>query len=215
MNPTIIIATHQRLEITTNLINDLLKNQVKTNIVIGASLPNEIKHYQKIESDQVKVITTPNKPLGLKWQQCANYARTIKADPLIILGSDDMLSPDFVANACNKIKQGFHFIGLKRFYVLHSKKKYTIDYKPAMPIGGGRVYSAELLDSINWKVFNPSKNRHLDDDGWQNVLKSGKKILLIQDIKHHGLELTALKGNWAMMNPFNKYHPNISIVCVE
>ncbi len=84
-----------------------------------------------------------------------------------------------------------------------------------MPIGGGRIYSAKLLDDINWKLFAPNKNRKLDDDGWNYTLKSNRKILLVSDIEGNGLVVTANKGSWPMMNPFNPYHPNISVVCVE
>lgn len=152
--------------------------------------------------------------MGLKWQQGVNYAKKIKADPLIILGSDDILKPGFVDNAI-KLLNKYDFIGLKRYYIKHSKKKYTIDYKPFQPIGGGRVYSAKVLDAINWKVFHPGMNKHLDDFGFNAVLKTQLPLVLITDIKKHGLELVAVKGSWPMMNPFNRYHPNISVVCVE
>jgi hypothetical protein len=76
------------------------------------------------------------------------------------------------------------------------------------------VYSAKMLDAIKWKVFNPGLNKRLDDFGFDAAIKSGLQVLLVSDIKNHGLELVAIKGNWPMMNPFNKFHPNISVVCV-
>lgn len=157
---------------------------------------------------------SPNKPLGLKWQKGVIEAQRLKANPLIICGSDDVLEKDFISNACRLI-QTYEFIGLKRFYVLYKKKTYTIDYKPAMPIGGGRIYSKKLLDKIKWKVFNSGKNKHLDDDGWKAAIQNTDRLLLVSNIKQQGLELIAIKGSWSMMNPFNPYHPNISVLCVE
>lgn len=215
MNPTIVIATHKRIEITTKLIKNILEFHPLTNIVLVVSDPVEIRAFQQITNELLHIVKAENNPLGLKWQKGVDQARRIKANPVIILGSDDELGPDFVVNACEKIRKGYHFIGLKRFKVKHKRKTYTLDYKPAMPIGGGRVYSAELLDSINWKIFNPTKNRKLDDDGWESALRSQKKILLINDIIGNGMQIIANKGNWPMMNPFNPYHPNISVVCVE
>lgn len=174
----------------------------------------EQKFFKNLNFKNTHIIVAPNKPLGLKWQSGVNYAKKINSDPLIILGSDDVLMPGFVENAI-KLLSKYDFIGLKRFYVKHAKKLYTIDYKPAMPIGGGRVYSAKMLDAIKWKVFNPGLNKRLDDFGFDAAIKSGLKVLLVSDIKNHGLELVALKGNWPMMNPFNRFHPNISVVCVE
>lgn len=215
MNPTIVIATHKRVELTTGLINNIFQNQPLTNVVLVVSDHKEIVHFQKIENKLLHIVKAENKPLGLKWQKGVDYARQIKSNPVIILGSDDELGKDFVVNACNKIREGYHFIGLRRFKVKSNKKLYTIDYKPAMPIGGGRIYSAKLLDDINWKLFAPNKNRKLDDDGWNYTLKSNRKILLVSDIEGNGLVVTANKGSWPMMNPFNPYHPNISVVCVE
>lgn len=215
MNPTIVIATHKRVELTTMLLKNIFQNHPLTNVVLVVSDPLELRRYRKIENQLLHIVEAENNPLGLKWQKGVDEARRIKANPVIILGSDDELSPDFVVNACNKIKQGYHFIGLRRFKVKHKRKLYTVDYKPAMPIGGGRVYSAELMDEINWKIFNPGKSRKLDDDGWERALKTQMKMLLITDIVGNGMEVIAHKGNWPMLNPFNPYHPNISVVCVE
>jgi len=214
MNPTILIATHKRTLLTADLLKDLLKNQGEIQIVLVVSENTERLFFQSLNYPNVHITTAPNNPLGLKWQSGVNYAKKINADPLIILGSDDTLKPGFVKNAI-KLLDKYDFIGLKRFYVKQARKVFTIDYKPAMPIGGGRIYSAKALELIRWKVFNPGKNKHLDDDGFNAVVRSGGKVLLVSDIKKHGLELVALKGDWAMMNPFNRYHPNISVLCVE
>ena len=175
---------------------------------------SELKYFKSLDLVNVKVVGTLNKPLGLKWQFGVNEARLLKANPLIICGSDDQLGDRFVESAC-KLINNYDFIGLKRFYVIYKRKRYTIEYKPAMPIGGGRIYSKKLLDKIDWKLFNQGKNRHLDDDGWKLALQNTNRLLLVSNVENAGLELTAIKGNWSMMNPFNPYHPNISVVCVE
>lgn len=212
--PVVLIATHQRVEITTKLLQKLKKDAPFVKIVLTVSTYSEEDYFKRLNMDGVYVFNTPNKPLGLKWQSGVEQAKKIKANPLIILGSDDQLGASFVKNACHLIEK-YEFIGLKRFYVYHKRKTYTIDYKPIMPIGGGRIYSKKLLDKIKWKLFNPGKNKHLDDEGWKAAINNTDKLLLVSNIKHYGLELTALKGSWSMMNPFNPYHPNISVVCVE
>lgn len=152
-----------------------------------------------------------NRPLGGKWQQGINVAKSIKADPVIILGSDDTINPEFITNAIKLLNQGYHFIGLRRYQVLHNKTLYQFDYKPIMPLGGGRVYSAELLNSIKWQLFE-QKDKHLDDFGWKQVIKSKKHALLVTDIERNGLYITAIKGQWVMLNPFNPKHPNLKLV---
>ena len=196
------------------MIQKLKRDAPFVKVVLIVSLEPEKELFKKLNIDGVYVFLAPNKPLGLKWQTGVNEAKKLNAKPLIICGSDDQLGSCFVKNACYLINK-YEFIGLKRFYVLHKKKTYTIDYKPAMPIGGGRIYSKKLLDKIKWKVFNPGKNKHLDDDGWKAAIQNTDRLLLVSNIKQQGLELTAIKGSWSMMNPFNPYHPNISILCVE
>lgn len=182
--------------------------------MLVVSLLSEVKYFQSLNLPQLHIQICENKPLGLKWQAGVVKARWLNANPLIICGSDDQLGKDFISNACRLIEK-YEFIGLKRFYVQQKRKTYTVDYKPVMPIGGGRIYSGSLLDKIKWKIFNTGKNRHLDDDGWKAALNNTDRLLLVSDIKKQGLELTAIKGSWSMMNPFNPYHPNISVLCVE
>jgi hypothetical protein len=201
------------VEITSNLIKKLAHDYPSVKIVLVVSLHSELKYFEALALPQLHLIMAENQPLGLKWQSGVNRARWLNANPLIICGSDDVLEDGFIKNACKLILK-YDFIGLKRFYVMHKRKKYLIEYKPAMPIGGGRIYSKTLLDKIKWKIFNPGKNKHLDDEGWTNALYNTDKILIVSNIQSQGLELTAIKGNWPMINQFNPYHPNISVVCV-
>ena len=214
MNPIIVIATHKRYEITNELLRRLIRDQKNTKIVLVTSDIVECKRFEQLKLENVIISNYPNNPLGLKWQHGVNVALDLGADPVIILGSDDDLNPNFVKNAIIKMHEGYDFIGFRRYYVKRAKKRYLIDYKPEMPIGGGRVYSRKLLEYIGNKIFAPVE-RKLDDYGWNMVVKSGMKKLIITDIIGHDMYVTAIKGSWPMMNPFNQYHPNFTILCVE
>lgn len=218
MLPAIIIASHRRQEITEKLVNDLFEQQGQIYVILGVSDLNEYNYFRKITNPNFRLIKFPNNPLGAKWQRCVEEARKINASAVIILGSDDTINPGFVANAMNYINDGFNFIGLKRYQIIHQKYLYLIDYKPTMPLGGGRVYSAKFLDSIGWKLF-VNKDKQLDDYGWERVYKSGTRTLLIKDIYKAGMIITAIKGDWPMLNKFDPNHKNLSIIkkelCVE
>lgn len=212
--PTIVIATHHRVEITNQLIKQLLADNQDIQIVLVVSELNEFHTFRSAGESKLHVLKFTNYPLGSKWQHGVTYARRIGANPVIILGSDDTLNKQFIPNALKYLQEGYHFIGLKRYWVKHNDKRYLIDYKPVMPLGGGRVYSAQLLDRIQWKLFQP-KDRQLDDYGWNQVVKIGARAIMIRDIQKAGMEITAIKGDWKMMNPFDPNHKNLSIVCVE
>lgn len=211
----ILIATHKRVAITEKLVKKLFAEQCDIKIVLVVSLRTEEVYFKSLKLNNLHILITDNQPLGLKWHRGVQYCRNFSANPLIIIGSDDELNPKFVKNALKILSHNIDFIGFNQFQVIHNKKKYTIDYKPEMPIGGGRVYSKKLLDQIDWKIFKPQLLKHLDDYGFQQVKQSGLDYLIIRDIRKMDMWVTAVKGSWTMMNPFNPYHPNLFIKCVE
>ena len=214
MLPAIVIASHKRQEITEHLITSLFANQGPVWVILCVSDFNEYNYFKKITNPNFRLVKFPNNPLGAKWQRAVDESRKVNPTSVIILGSDDRINPGFVSNATKYIDQGFNFVGLKRYEVINQGHKYLIDYKPIMPLGGGRVYSAKLLDSIGWKLF-VNKEKQLDDYGWERVQKSGTRMLLVKDIYKAGLIITAIKGNWPMMNKFDPNHRNLTIIKKE
>lgn len=213
MLPAIVIASHRRQEITEKLVRELF-SQADIYVILVVSDLNEYNHFKQINQPNFRIIKFANNPLGAKWQRGVDEARKLNATSVIILGSDDKLNNQFVEQANKYISQGFHFIGLKRYYIIHKGFKYLIDYKPVMPLGGGRVYSAKLLDNIGWKLF-VNKDKQLDDYGWERVQKSGARMLLIKDILKAQMIITAMKGDWPMLNKFDPNHRNLTIIKKE
>lgn len=213
VKPVVLIATHKRLPITTENLKRLERQTLVPHVVLVVSNNSEFQYYQNA-FPLVTCIRVENEPLGAKWQAgvCAIPQDT---NPLIILGSDDILGETFVENACRIIASGVHFIGLKRFWQHHNKKAYLCDYKPQQPIGGGRVFSHDMLEYLGYKIFNIDDRRHLDNFVMNSISQSGLRVKLCHDIEKDGLEIHAMKGSWPMMNPFDKRHRNISIVRVE
>lgn len=205
-NPVVVIATHQRKEITTKNIK-LLKEQTDVpKVIIVCSLQEELEYYKQF---QVTVILSENKPLGKKWQSGVNVANKLGANPLIILGSDDILSSGFIKMVLNKLKQGFEFVGCTAWFSLDVKanKIYSSRYinrNEDYPIGSGKVYTKSLLDRIGWKVFDQKADRKLDDQGQRLI--SGCKYYLYKEP-----HILAVKGGWNELNPIQSYlnAPNI------
>lgn len=205
-NPVVLIATHQRIEITTININ-LLKQQ-SPKIIIVCSLSKEFEHYKTLG---VNVILEANRPLGKKWQAGVNLANKMNANPLIILGSDDLLSTDYISTVLTKIKQGIDFIGSNAWYSLDKKinRLYSSRYinrNESFPIGSGRTYSKAILDKIRWKLFDTSAERRLDDLGYNLINSQGAKIHLIKEPL-----VLAIKSGVNEMNNIEAYlrSPNI------
>lgn len=212
--PVVVIASHQRQQITETVINKVLKSHNSVRIVLVVSLIDEFNHFKSLNYDRLALAIFPNKPLGNKWQQAVNIAKKIGADPVIILGSDDELNTEFIDNSLKLLDQGYHFITFRRYKILHKGILYTYDYKPEMGLGSGRVYTAEILNTFKWHLFESSKNKHLDDLGYKQVIQSNKKFLVVEN-DDYGLIITSIKGDWVMLNPFEPDNANIKLIHKE
>jgi hypothetical protein len=87
--------------------------------------------------------------------------------------------------------------------------------KNGLPLGGARCYSGEMLKAIDYKVFDPTLNKHLDEYGWNNARNSGLKCLVLDNPENEGLSLHAIKGDWPVLNPFTLNHKNIRLLRSE
>lgn len=212
MNPTVLIATHARIDITSKNIQSLLRQSVKPKIVLVTTKDQEVLYYREMFK-QIQVAKYENSPLGAKWQSGVSHC--IDANPLIVTGSDDILGQGFVERACQLIKEGNHFVGLQRFWQHNKGTAYFCEYLAHQPIGGGRIFSNEMLQNIRYKVFDPSKDRHLDDLGWNKVRTSGLKCKWVRNVEEERLHIHAVKGDWICKNPFNPEHKNIKVLRTE
>lgn len=195
MNPYVLIATHQRMSITRDNIKGLLSCGV--NVILVVSDSGEMEVFKQL-FPEISIIHHPNFPLGNKWQSGVQVAKKLKADPLIINGSDDLLCPEYFKRVTELRAEGYHFIGLKSWYVYDLKSIYKFDYLASIPLGGGRAYSKELLEKINYKLFDTRKDRHLDDLGWASVTTSKMKNIILNEPL-----ILSVKGDWRVMNPLN------------
>lgn len=204
MNPVVLIASHERIEITEINIRTLLLQSVVPRIVLVLSKPQEAAYFRSAFKSDITIVLKANQPLGAKWQAGVEAARNINADPLIITGSDDILSKDFVEIACEGMKEHYDFLGLRQWYVKRpdEDKVYHFRYGNFMPLGGGRVYSQSILNKLNHLLFDTVKEKHLDDLGWIGV--ESKSVFSSADCTGSGMEILSIKGNWPVMNTFDK-----------
>lgn len=204
--PYVLIATHQRLSITKKNIECLLACNV--NVILVVSDKDEYDLFKQL-FPSINVVNYPNIPLGAKWQIGVKLARELGADPLIINGSDDILCPGFFSQTDALLRNGYHFVGLTSWYVYDLKHIYQFDYMAPLPLGGGRAYSKELLEKMDYQVFQGNKDRHLDDLGYHNMHKTGMKYTLMREPL-----ILSVKGEWPVMNPANKMFssPNAKLI---
>ena len=202
--PVVVIATHCREQITSRTIEQLQKGSLVPHIVVVCSLYREYQYFSE-KFEQVTVIVNRNEPLGEKWHVGARHAALyFKADPLIILGSDDLLNTEYIQNICNLMRRmKVDFIGINQWWLQDEKTDtlYLMEYnRKDFPLGGGRCYSQKLLQKLDYTVFDAKKFKHLDDFGFYAARDSGLPYIMIQDATEKGLHIVSIKGDWTMMN---------------
>lgn len=209
MNPTVIMAIWGRQSIVE--VNLRLLAMQNCQIVVVCSINEDSNFVRGLKLPNIHIVTTSNNPLGKKWQFGVDHARTLGANPVIILGSDDFLSANFIEKACELSKyHDFVFFDNWFIHAQKEQKNYFLKYnmikygKP--PLGSGRVYSERFLERHNWALFDTGKDWHLDDFAYF-TMKSEDKILL----NPTGMNILAVKGSWDTMNSLDKILSSDSI----
>jgi hypothetical protein len=192
------MAMHGRHSLVeTNL---RLLSQQKCKIVVVATLEEDINFLKSLETTSLHIVPHSNYTLGAKWDAGVQKCKELGANPLIIVGSDDFLSANFIEKAC-ELSQKYDFIYFTKWYIFDqiSLKSYFLRYRMIFPLGSGRVFSGSFLDRMHWKLFDSGVNHHLDDYVFDN-LTDNDRILMNPD----GMSLLAVKGRHETMNPLKQ-----------
>ena len=203
-NPVIVMATHDRIEITSKNIELLLP----TKIVLVVSDTKELEYYKKYP---ISIVLHKNKPLGAKWQTGVSFSKRLNPNPLIILGSDDILHETYTSVALELHKNGADFVGLNSWFTHDTKTGFTfknryINRNAGIPIGSGKSFSLNLLKRMNWKLFHTGLNKKLDDLSYLSAKNLKANIHIIQEPL-----ILLVKGNWTMLHSTDDFLKSINI----
>lgn len=200
--PVVLMATHQRIEITSKNIESLLKQEVR--VVLVVSLQAELEYYKKYP---ITVVLKENRPLGAKWQYGVHAAHKLTPNPLVILGSDDILHPDYFKRL-KELMFKYEFVGLTSWFTYDYREgrlfkcEYT-NRNENFPIGSGKAFSYDLLSNMRWKLFDSNADRRLDDMSFRLMRlmssRNASSYLVREPL------VLAYKGNWPVMNETRAY----------
>lgn len=193
-----LIGVWGRLDLVKINIDLLKKQTKKCKILLIVSCPKD-----KIFAIKNKVdwVYTCNKPLGKKWQIGLDECKKYNPNAILINGSDDLLSLNWVETCYNYInKQNYDIVGKSNWYVLDliNKVPYRFKYKnDRLLLGAGRMISRNILDEINWSLFPLNKNRGLDSYCNKILNQHNATRLVLQMNK---IFVISLKGKYDTLN---------------
>lgn len=203
-----VIAFKGRHKMVELNIETLCKQTLVPAIVLVASSQEDVDFCEKIRVTHRNVffVIHQNYPIGGKWQAGVDYARKLGVKGLMILGSDDMLSLGYVKECFSKIDMGlgssgngFDLIGKRSWYIYDlNTNLYFLEYTEGVTVflGGGKMFSKNFLDKVDWHIFREFRPFHLDEQGYLLVKTQGNSIGLVSDQEF----ILSIKGPWEVLN---------------
>ena len=141
-----------------------------------------------------------NRPLGRKWNHGIRAFKDLDVTHIMILGSDDFVSDDFIRFQMEFSKDK-DFTGCKDLYMFGANTKrrgfgqlFYFRYKGFL-VGPGRVYSKRIVELMNYTPWNVNRNAGLDGSITKSVrllggtVKRGSFLMLDE-----GLFMTDIKS---------------------
>ncbi len=101
-----------------------------------------------------------NAPLADKWLGAINELKFHDLDAVMIAGSDDFITPDYVEHCKKLVQDGAHMIVPRHIHYYDARTARMMRVRHKRP-GAGRVLSASLLERMNWQPWRKG-DRNID-----------------------------------------------------
>lgn len=121
-----------------------------------------------VESRGFIYCEAPNSPLGAKWNYGVLRAKHLEPTGVVIVGSDNVLSPRALLRIAEHARGGVEFVGFSDCYLVEIASGRALHWtgyqgnRKGEPIGVGRFIHRLTLDDIEWRLWNPRLERGLD-----------------------------------------------------
>jgi hypothetical protein len=181
----------------------LNKQTVKPAIILTCSNIPDYNFAKDLEElyDNVFTHVTLNYPLGKKFYDSTKFAQTLGGlNYLMILGSDDILSLNYVENCLKKLNNGYDLVGSRKWLMCtNNNELYKLEYKSVVDIllGAGKIYTKKFLDMVNWDIFDQYRPLHLDENGEYLFNNTNLKKIVLNGDEF----IMCIKGDWDCINP--------------
>lgn len=178
-----------------------------TKVVIVGSAEVDIEIPNLIDVDYLHV---SNNPLGKKIQEGVEYCRQFEPDALLMCGSDDWLSPNWIDVFIPRLGE-FDIVGADCLYVILFSPKELVEVKRCSyegterdgePVGPGRLLSRKILDKMDWQLYSKDLNSSLDINSFRRLKEAEARILVE---KNDVIKVLSPKGDWSTINNWECY----------
>jgi len=192
MNIVLYTAMHGRqktvktcLEYLIRVKSELVKYDINLELIYGYTDPQD---GQMLSKYPVLTYRALNNPLWMKFDGGMDVLKGLDYDVVCMFGSDDIADVEYF----RKIKQWslvYGYIGFQDIYFynrISGERHYWPGYvgpREGEPAGAGKAYAREVMELIDYKLFQPSNDRGLDK-GCHEIMKERNikcKLLSVLD----------------------------------
>jgi len=175
----LIICTciYKRKELTKFCITEWLKHDIYK-IIVVYSEEDDYNNLKDVISDKLVIVKYDNLPLSNKWNYSVKTAQKYNPDAIMIMGSDDIFTSEYITKAKYYLNRGIEYISNNIWAnIIYFKDKillfsaYYIKRRDKDGIGTTRIYSSSVLNKINWDLYLFSKpiNSCLDLNSFNKI----------------------------------------------
>jgi hypothetical protein len=194
----ILIPTHfGREKIVVKCIDRLVKhfNKNLKKIVLVGDFDNYTDTNYK-SKDWVEYVPFENM-LSYKMNKGLEVCREFSPDAVMICGSDDWFSGNWLINGLQMLNNGSLFVGGQYSFAMDITKEPVDVYRIYLKLfGSGDIMSSTVLNKIDWTMYNKPLMRRLDSNRRKLLSKNGATRSEIENTI-----ILTIKGDWEMITP--------------
>lgn len=152
--------------------------------------------------DGWRYIEAPNLPLGAKWNTVLPEFEKSKAEALMIVGSDDLVSRSYFDLAYGALRKGANVVASHDLCIYRDDTVYLCE---ASRPGAGKILDRRTITELGGALFDAAINRFLDSSLIHRLLQvrgvsyytarmNRDRSYAILDVKTGGRNMWSLKG---------------------
>lgn len=157
-------------------------------------------------------VWTENKPLGKKHNDGLKALKGKDFDYILQLGSDDLISNDYLHYALFGMQSGFDLFGVNRLYFVdyNTKQgcKFDLSTQASTLVGAGRFISHKSIKRLKYNIWPDSINRGLDMTSQLNLSTIGVTPNILQTTNYCVCDVKSEVNIWSFER-FDKFHESV------
>jgi len=191
-----VIPIHGRKDITEKTVSRLLNEQDEkiTIILVGDSEAERQLAYEA----GVIFVGYWNSPLGWKLQAGIREARKRDPEAIMISGSDDYYSSNWISKSLQAIRGGADFVGGMTYHFWNQLTGNVIHWTDDH-FGAGELISARALNALEWRIYdNTPIEKKLDSQRRKALMQIGIEKQYVRNITALGI-----RGEWDTLHSWH------------